>query len=537
VHLPRLFLLLAFGLALTSSLRATAPSYTLTDLGLPSPYAASRAVAISNSGSIVAGNLIDNTGFPHAFLYTGGNLTPIPVPSGYARAEAISMNNSGEIVGDLLANNGTIRGFTYSNGTINILGVLQNAPGRSYANDVNDAGTVVGASTLASYSNATVACVFPSTNITLKPGYFAAAAYSINSSNQVVVGEQGTYGVNLFLYANGNLTNLSIAAVTPASDARGYTINNYNEIIGTLLTNHHPFIYINGKVTDLAGVAGPNAALLDLNNAGVVVGANNGFAFVILGGTNYILGALTITGGSGWPLIAATGINDSGQIAGTGINPTDHAQHAIILTPTGGSGNAPAISTQPATVSARVNATTAFKVVAKIQLGTLFHYQWQRLPALSSVWANLANAGAYSGVTTANLSVKNLTAVMYGDQFRCIIAGSGGSTTSKAGLLKVEAVPIITSQPADTSVSVGTQAIFTTAANAYPLASFQWQRLPVGTTRWAKLANGRVYAGVGSATLLVNNTTVVMAGDQFHCIVKNIIGSVTSANVTLTVTP
>jgi probable HAF family extracellular repeat protein len=536
VRLFRLHLLLALGLALASLLpAATAPSYSLVDLGLPGNYAESQAVALANSGNLVAGNLIDNSGFPHAFLYNGHNIALLPVISGFLRAEAVSMSDSGEIVGDLFASSGNIHAFSYVNGVTRDLGTLQNTT-LSYAEAVNDSGTVVGAAAITNPRSATVACIFPSTNITLKSGYFASEAYSINSSGKVLLGQQGANGITLFFYASGNLTSLPIAAATPAANVSSYLLNNPGQVTGTLLTNRHPFLYYNSVVSDLSTIIGPTAVMMGLNNLGAIVGANQGQAFAYLGGANYFLGRLTITGGSGWVLLAATGINDSGQICGLGINPNDHLQHAFLLTPAGG-GNPPAIATQPVNTSVKINATAIFKVVVKAALGVLFQYQWQRLPSGSSTWSSLANTSTYAGVATANLSVKNVTAAMANDQFRCIITNSGGATTSSSAKLLVETAPVFSLQPASTQVTAGTQAQFSVVATSYPTPTFQWQRLPAGSLKWARLANNKTYSGVGSSTLIVSNTTVSMSGDQFNCIAKNGLGSATSANATLTVTP
>jgi len=180
------------------ALRA-APTYQLIDLGIMDGYAGSQAVAVANTGNIVAGNLIDNVGLLHAFIYAKGNMTVLPVSNGYVRAQAVAMNNAGVIVGDLIASNNTIHAFSYFNGSIIDLGTLQQF-GRSFASDVNDSATVVGISAVSKPQTTTVACIFPSTNLGVKTGYFASAAYAINDSGQVVGGQQGANGVSLFLY-------------------------------------------------------------------------------------------------------------------------------------------------------------------------------------------------------------------------------------------------------------------------------------------------------------------------------------------------
>jgi hypothetical protein len=65
-------------------------------------------------------------------------------------------------------------------------------------------------------------------------------------------------------------------------------------------------------------------------------------------------------------------------------------------------------------------------------------YQWQREAIGSSTWTNLSNGGAYSGSSTAVLSVASATSEMNGDLFRCVITNAGASATTSPVTLAVE---------------------------------------------------------------------------------------------------
>lgn len=94
----------------------------------------------------------------------------------------------------------------------------------------------------------------------------------------------------------------------------------------------------------------------------------------------------------------------------------------------------------------------------------------------------------------------------------------------------------ITSQPVSATHGVGQTATFTVAATGTAPLSYQWQRQAAGTTGFVDLAASATYSGVTTATLSVVGTTVLMAGDQFRCVVSNGVGSpATSAAVTLTI--
>ena len=91
-------------------------------------------------------------------------------------------------------------------------------------------------------------------------------------------------------------------------------------------------------MTDLGTLGGPDSWVYGngINNAGEVVGgadtatgAYHGFLY-----TNGLMQDLNslIPADSGWEILDAKGINDTGQIAATGINPEGY-DHAVLLTP------------------------------------------------------------------------------------------------------------------------------------------------------------------------------------------------------------
>ncbi len=99
-------------------------------------------------------------------------------------------------------------------------------------------------------------------------------------------------------------------------------------------------------------------------------------------------------------------------------------------------GTVPLITTQPITRSITLGNPVAFIVSASGSPAPA--YQWQRKPAGSSIWGNLANSGGFSGVTTATLMIPNPLPAMSGDQFRCVASNASGSATSVAATLTVK---------------------------------------------------------------------------------------------------
>jgi len=185
----------------------------------------------------------------------------------------------------------------------------------------------------------------------------------------------------------------------------------------------------------------------------------------------------------------------------------------------------PAITTQPASQTV-ADGTTATFTVAATGTGTLT-YQWQYLSG--TTWKVFA---AGTGYATATLTTVATTAAFNGLQFRVVITGGNGlTTTSNAAALTIS--PVITTEPVSQTVSDGSAATFTVGAEGVATLAYQWQYLS-GTT-WKPFAAGTGYA---TATLTTVGTTAAFNGLQFRVVVTD--GNdltMTSNAVTLTVGP
>lgn len=121
-------------------------------------------------------------------------------------------------------------------------------------------------------------------------------------------------------------------------------------------------------------------------------------------------------------------------IATNGVVP-DATSNAAILT-VNGAGVAPQFTTHPAFAVVVVGANPTFTVAAS---GTpVPTYTWQRKPAGIPTWSDVSNGGAYSGATTATLTLTNVTIGMSGDEFRAIATnGVAPNATSNSASLTV----------------------------------------------------------------------------------------------------
>ena len=169
----------------------------------------------------------------------------------------------------------------------------------------------------------------------------------------------------------------------------------------------------------------------------------------------------------------------------------------------------PTISAQPASQAVAVGKTATFSVTAA-GAGTLT-YQWN------------SNGAAVSGATSASYTTPTATSANNGEQFTVTITNVGGSVTSSAATLTVNAAPSITSQPANQTVSAGQSAAFSVAATGTPTLTYQWSK------------NGAAISGATSPSYTTPATASTDSGSQFSVTVTNSFGSVTSGAATLTV--
>ena len=101
----------------------------------------------------------------------------------------------------------------------------------------------------------------------------------------------------------------------------------------------------------------------------------------------------------------------------------------------GGTDQPPSISTQPANITVVAGNKASFSVIAS---GTSLSYQWQI--DIGSGFANITDAGVYSGSTTATLSLSSITIGMNNYKYRVIVNGSvAPAATSNSATLTVTA--------------------------------------------------------------------------------------------------
>ncbi len=315
-------------------------------------------------------------------------------------------------------------------------------------------------------------------------GGATGTSYSIGSVN---AGNAGTYTVVATnsagsVTSNGATLTVNPATVAPSISAHpsGQTVNAGANVSFSVSASGTPSPSYQWR-KDGADIGGANSSTLDIFNVQV---GNAGTYTVLVS-------------------------NSAGSVLSNG------AVLAINV--------APAITAHPSAQIVNESQSAQFSVSASGIPSP--SYQWQRLPAGSGTWANLANGGNYSGVTTTTLTVSGATMAMSGDQFRGVASNSVGSATSNAAALTVNArVPTIVSASPDQTIAPGASVGLTVVPGGTAPFTYQWK------------LNGNDLGGANSATLNLANFQSANAG-TYALLVTNAAGTATATIILTLLTP
>lgn len=318
-----------------SHAHAAQSPYTITGLGLPSDgYSWGYGIEARGQAFGEAGPF----GSEHGATFWGGEVHDLGTLPGFPQSYADSANSTGEAVGSVDSPT-SYEAVQFKNGSVLPLGDLGGHA--SEALGINDRGQVVGASYTAGDTPWSIgqlhAFVYTSSsgivdlNSRLAPGsgWTLYTAQAINNAGLVVgwgVDPSGQEGGYLYSPTDG-IHSLPIFSPVAISNT-GYIIGSGTEVSP------------DGRTTSLSPLPdGTTATVRGVNDVGDAVGAGD----KIVGGVHYSVALLfhnghtadlntLIPAESGWILASASGIDDHGQIVGTGTNPQGQTE-AFLLTP------------------------------------------------------------------------------------------------------------------------------------------------------------------------------------------------------------
>jgi probable HAF family extracellular repeat protein len=323
--------------------------YTIVDLGTLGG-SESHATALNERGEVVGwstSSTLGSDGEPlqRAFLYSDGQMDDLGTLGG-PESLAHDINESGDVTGraDLPGNAGA-HAFLFNQGTMIDLGSFP--AGFSEGIAISDDGTVVGSSRVASgHLHAFVATGGDFVDLGTLPGGNHSEGQGINRGGTIVGNSQkfffGSLVTQAFRHDGGDLVDLG------APDTRGSQaadINTQAQVVGNFSTvrffqNTNLALLWDGDTMVELGSLGRTVSLANaINDRSQIVGrvfspgpVARRAAFLWQDGVMTDLNGL-LPPSSGWTLIAASDINEKGQIVGDGT--IGGETHAFLLSPPG----------------------------------------------------------------------------------------------------------------------------------------------------------------------------------------------------------
>ena len=275
-------------------------------------------------------------------------------------------------------------------------------------------------------------------------------------------------------------------------------------------------------VNNLLGTVVSAPAILTVTQQAPVITAQTTNRTAVVG-ANVIFQVLTVAGPRPTYQWQRDGVNIPGannaSIVLSNVSRADEGNYVVVVSNPLGSVTSqpmrltvvyqpPVITGNPTNRSVPAGGTASFTVTATGS-APLF-YQWR------FNGTNLANATSQTLVLTGVMTNQ-------AGSYSCLVTNFGGERLSGVATLTVTVQgPIITTQPANRTVSGGTNVTFAVVASGAPPPTYQWRH------------NGANLAGATSAQLVLANVGTNHAGG-YSVVVSNLVGSITSRVASLTV--
>jgi alpha-tubulin suppressor-like RCC1 family protein len=182
---------------------------------------------------------------------------------------------------------------------------------------------------------------------------------------------------------------------------------------------------------------------------------------------------------------------------------------------------APAITKQPVATAANEGQPAVFEASASGYPAPTA--QWEHSTDGGSTWAPI------EGATSPVLTIASTSYSEDGYEYRAVFTNAAGSATTAAAALTVHSPPVITAQPASTTVELGQEVSFEAAASGFPEPTVQWELSTDAGSTWSSIA------GANSDKFTISATTLAENNHEYRAAFTNVAGTRTSNAATLTV--
>jgi probable HAF family extracellular repeat protein len=339
-------------------------TYVAQELEVPGGGDAN-AVAINAFGWVV-GSVTNSAREVRGWRYIPGKGVAIVVAETGTELRVATLNDAGAVAGTVTDLDGIVHGFVADPDLQPRLLPDFGGGAGLFPQHLNNSGQLAGYASVSGEAHPFLltAAGAPADLGTLpdaQPGV-GTAAYGLNGAGAVVGSAATATGLNHAFRISPAGASLEDLGTLGGTESWAYAINTPGHIAGTakpITEDLHGFLLIDGgPMRDLGTLGGHDSAALALNDADVVVGwsITAGFerhAFVWSPETGLRDLNDWIPADSGWILTEATGVNNSGQIAGNGSH--RGVARPFVLTPSAGPDIRPPVAALMTTVVTNVS--------------------------------------------------------------------------------------------------------------------------------------------------------------------------------------
>ncbi len=342
-----------------------------------------------------------------------------------------------------------------------------------------------------------------------------------NATFSIAVPGTNTYNWQVSTDGGNTWNNVSPVVTATTLNLTAVTIGMNNNQYRCVVTGGCPSTNINSSAAILTVTTGAIAITTGPSDASACVNGNASFSVIATGTSLTYNWQFSTDAGITWnnvsPAVTTATLTLTGVTAGMNNN-----QYRCTVNGTGACtpaginsnpaaltvNNSIAITTQPVDASACTGNNATFTVAAS---GTGPAYNWQVSTDGGTSWNNVSPV-----VTTATLTLTSVTAGMNNNKYRCVITGTCSvvGINSNAATLTIVTAASITSQPANTTACVGSNASFSVVAGGSGVI-YNWQVSTDGGTSW-----NNVSPVVTTATLTLTGITAGMNNNQYRCTVS-----------------